>query len=108
MRGFVLFAFGLLAGCAQSPASIEAAYVSPVTYSSWSCRQITEEQARLSGALAVASQQQERARSNDTAAVIFFGLPLASMSGANVAPQIARDKDEQEAARLAGISQDCR
>lgn len=107
MRAFILITVGFLTSCAQSPGSIQAAYVSPVTYSNWSCRQITEEQARLNGALAVASQQQEQARSNDTAAVIFFGLPLASMSGANVAPQIARYKGEQEATRLAGISQDC-
>ena len=62
---------------------------------------------RLNGALAVASQQQHAARANDTAAVIFLGLPLASMTGANIAPQIARYKGEQEATRLASISRSC-
>ena len=107
MKILMLSISGLLAACAQAPETIIAAYVSPVTYSGWSCPQISEEQVRLSSALAVASQQQQQARSNDTAAVIFFGLPLASMTGANVAPQIARYKGEQEAVRLAGISRSC-
>ena len=107
MRFQFLVLTGLLAACAQSPEAIQPAYVSPVTYSDWSCPQIMEEQARLSGALATASQQQQQARSNDTAAVIFFGLPLASMSGANIAPQIARYKGEQEAVRLAGVTRSC-
>lgn len=107
MKLLTLSLAGLLAACAQAPEAIIPAYVSPVTYSAWSCLQIAEEQARLSSALAVASQQQQQARSNDTATVILFGLPLASMSGSNVAPQIARYKGEQEAVRVAGISRSC-
>lgn len=107
MRLGMLMLVGLLSACAQSPGMIQPAYVSPVTYNNWSCEQIAEEQARLSGALAMASQQQESTRSNDIAAVIFFGLPLASMSGANIAPQIARYKGEQEAVRIAGIARSC-
>lgn len=107
MRVKFVFLGLVLSACAQSPDMIAPAYVSPMNYTSWSCTQIAEEQARLNGALAVASQQQHAARANDTAAVIFLGLPLASMTGANIAPQIARYKGEQEATRLASISRSC-
>ena len=107
MQGKWLVFASLLAGCAQSPESIRPAYVSPMVYLNWSCPQIFEEQARLTNALATASIQQEQARSNDTAAVIFLGLTLASMTGANIAPEIARYKGEQEAVRLAGIHHSC-
>ena len=98
----------ILAGCAQSPEAIEPAYVSPITYSSWSCEQIAAEQARLSVALANASTVQQRARSNDTVGVVLVGLPLASMSGQNVAPQIARYKGEQNALQAAAAGSGCR
>ena len=51
----------------------------------------------LAEALATASVQQKNAHANDTAGVILLGLPLASMSGENIAPQIAALKGEQEA-----------
>jgi hypothetical protein len=91
----------LLGACAQSPESIQPAYVSSVPYESWNCQQLGEEQQHLTEALATASTQQTQARSNDTAGVILLGLPLASMSGENIAPQIAKLKGEQEAVHRA-------
>lgn len=97
----------MLAGCAQSPEAIQAAYVSPMTYSGWSCDQMASEMGRLSGALAFASTQQRNARTNDTVGVLLLGLPVSSLSGENIAPQIARYKGEQEAIRIAGIEKRC-
>lgn len=88
----VIGALAALAGCAQSPESIQPAYVSPATYNGWTCSQLAEESARLSTALAQASKQQESARTGDTIGVIFLGLPVSSMSGSNVAPEVARLK----------------
>lgn len=97
----------LLTACAKSPESISASYVSEVGYRSWTCQQLGEEQHRLSAAYAVAAQQQEKARSNDVAGVILIGLPVSSLSGDNIAPEIARLKGEQEAVRKAMIVKKC-
>ncbi len=96
-----------IAGCAKSPDSIAPAYVSHVTYQSWSCQQLGEEQARLSTALQTASSQQENARTNDITGVALLGLPVSSMSGDNIAPQIAALKGEIEATRKATILKKC-
>jgi hypothetical protein len=96
-----------VAGCAPTPESIQPAYVSEVPYQSWSCQQLGEELGRLHNALSTASTQQNSARSNDIAGVIFLGLPVGSMSGQSIAPQIARYKGEQEAVNEALIRNNC-
>ncbi len=90
-----LFAVALVSACAKSPASIAPAYVSSVTYSHLSCERLKQEAANLDAALTKASAQQEQARSNDIAGVILIGLPVSSMSGDNIAPQIADLKGPQ-------------
>jgi hypothetical protein len=94
-------------GCAKSPESISPAYVSEVGYQSWSCNQLADESGRLSTALATASVQQENARTNDTVGVILIGLPVSSLSGDNIAPEIARLKGESEAVRKVLASKSC-
>lgn len=96
-----------VAACAQSPGSIQPAYVSAVPYESWTCPQLGDEQDHLSSALATASKAQENARTNDTMGVLFLGLPVASMSGENIAPEIAHLKGEQDAVHLAMIHDFC-
>lgn len=96
-----------LAACAKSPESISPAYVSEVGFQNWSCSQLAEESTRLSHALAVASTQQENARTNDTVGIILIGLPVSSLSGDNIAPEIARLKGESEAVRKVSISKGC-
>ena len=86
-----------LGGCAQSANSIMPQYVSDLPYKQLTCEQIAEERAQISGALTTASMQQEQARSNDVAGIIFVGLPLGSMSGQNVAPMISLYKGQQAA-----------
>jgi hypothetical protein len=93
--------------CAKSPESIAPSYVSEVGYQSWTCDQLGGESNRLSAALATASQQQTQARTNDTVGVILIGLPVSSMSGDNIAPEIARLKGETEAVRRASITKRC-
>lgn len=97
----------LVAACAPTPESIQPAYVSEVPYQSWTCQQLGEELGRLQNALSTASTQQNTARSNDIAGVIFLGLPVGSMSGQSIAPQIARYKGEQEAVNKAMIRNSC-
>ena len=96
-----------LGACASKPENIQPSYVSTVPYESWSCQQLGEEQERLSLAYAAAAKQQNTARANDTAGVILLGLPLASMTGHNVAPEVARLKGLQDAVSRASILKNC-
>lgn len=96
-----------LAACAQSPESIQPAYVSSVPYQAWTCAQLDEEGHHLTAALATASVQQSQVRTNDAIGVFLIGLPLSPMSGENIAPQIARLKGEQEAVRTAAVRGSC-
>ena len=86
----------VIAGCAAKPEDIAASYTSPTTYSGWSCKQLQNEAIRVDNALNKASAAQNKARSNDTVGVIFLGLPVSSLSGGNVADQIASLKGQKE------------
>jgi hypothetical protein len=103
----LILAVALIAGCAKKPESISAAYVSELTYQPLTCEQLAGEQARLSAAYASAAQQQNQARTGDVVGVILVGLPVSSMTGDNIAPEIARLKGEQEAVRKAMLSKGC-
>lgn len=97
----------LLVGCAKAPESISPSYVSEVGYLSWTCEQLATETTRMSSAYSTAAAQQEKARTNDVVGVILIGLPVSSLSGDNIAPEIARLKGEQDAIRKAMISKQC-
>lgn len=97
----------VLSACAVAPENIPPTYVSEMTYQPFSCEQLGQEQARMVAALATASDAQRRARSNDTAGVIFLGLPVSSLSGSNQASNIARLKGEIDAIQRAGIQKNC-
>lgn len=96
-----------LVGCAKSPESIAPSYISDVGYQSWQCKQLAEEDQRLAAALSTASAQQKNARTNDTVGVLLIGLPVSSMSGDNIAPEIARLKGEREAVNRAMKAKSC-
>lgn len=98
----------IVAGCAKSPESIAPAYVSQLNYQNLTCQQLAEENARLTQALAVASKQQQNARTNDTVGVILLGLPVSSLSGDNIAPQIADEKGQIEAIRQRQLAMGCK
>lgn len=97
----------ILSSCAKSPESIAPAYVSPLIYQDYSCNQLAEESARVERALAQTSEQQRNARSNDTLGVIFLGLPVSTLSGGNVADQVAQLKGEQESLQTTVIKKNC-
>lgn len=97
----------VLAACAASPESIAPAYVSPMAYHSWNCEQLAAEGHRLVSANANVAAQQNQARTGDTVGVILVGLPISSMTGQNVAPEVARLKGEHEAVYRAAIEKGC-
>lgn len=95
------------AGCAKKPESIAPAYVSPMTYSSYTCEQLKSEAIRIDEALSRASAQQNDARQSDTVGVILLGLPVSSLSGGNVADQIAYLKGHKDTIQQTQITSNC-
>ena len=108
MRTFVVVGVSLtLIACAQSPDRIASTQVSDETYQTYTCEHLEAEQAQTEQALAQASQQQNQARNNDIAGLIFLGLPVGSMLGQDVAPVIAQYRGQLDAMRRASISRSC-
>jgi hypothetical protein len=97
----------LVTGCAQTPESVQPAYMSETMFVGLDCQQLAAERARVSSALATASTAQNQARSNDIAGIILLGIPVSSMSGQNIAPEIARLKGMTEAIEQAGNRKKC-
>jgi hypothetical protein len=108
-RRFTVLVFGLAltAACATSPEDIAPAPVSEARYQDWTCAELTAEQARVGRDLAAATAKQEQTRSSDVAGVILLGLPLGSMSGDDVEPEIARLKGERDALGRSAKTKDC-
>jgi hypothetical protein len=98
-RTVAVAALAILAGCAAKPETIAPAYVSTIPYETWTCAQLASEAQHIEGAMTSAYAQQNQARTNDAVGVFFIGLPVSSMSGGNIAPQIATLKGQQEAVR---------
>jgi hypothetical protein len=98
---------GLLAGCAASPESIAPSYVSPVAYQNWSCAQLAEDEGRLHSAYVMAAGEQSDARTTDTVGVLLLGLPVGSMTGENVAPQVASLKGQLDAVHQSETVKNC-
>lgn len=109
MRKLMLVAAlaALAAGCAKSPESIAPAYVSDRIYNDLDCGQLAEEQRNLQSALSVASQQQSDARTNDIVGVVLLGLPVSTLSGGNVAYQVADLKGHLRAVEQSMVRKRC-
>lgn len=97
----------LAASCAKSPESIAPAYVSDRLYQGLDCDQLAEEQANLQAALSTASQAQSDARTNDIVGIVLLGLPVSTLSGGNVAYQVADLKGQIRAVQQASIRNRC-
>jgi|SRR6516225_4131224 hypothetical protein len=102
-----------LSGCAVSPApeSINASYVSSIPYQSWTCSQLSQEQASLDAALTNASAQENKIRSDERVhSALSMLVPLPPDTGSsNVTSQveIAHLKGEREAVRQAAVHNSC-
>lgn len=96
-----------VAACAASPESIQPSPVDAEAYQGLTCEQLEQEHLRLRNALKTVSAQQRAARSDDTAGVILIGLPVGSMSGRDIAPQVARYKGELGAVQNVMIEKGC-
>ncbi len=102
----------MTAGCASRSEDVGAAYVSPVAYQSYSCRELSLEAQRVSSAAASAAGAQDSQRTKDavatTAAVVIF-WPAAFFVGGNNAQtaELARLKGHMQAIEEASIQKKC-
>lgn len=96
-----------LAGCAKAPESIAPSYVSEVPYQSYTCVQLGQEKARLEQAYAVTAKAQSDARTGDAWGVFLIGMPTSSLSGGNVAAEVASLKGQMTAVDKTIITKNC-
>jgi len=100
------------AGCASRSQDVSAAYVSPATYTSYSCRELSAEAQRVSAAAAAASGAQDSQRTKDvvatTAAVVIFWPAAFFVGGDNAqTAELSRLKGQMQAVEAASIQKKC-
>ncbi len=103
----VFFCTLALAGCTKSPQSIAPAPVSNAVYADKSCEWLDNEAKQIEDKLATASLQQQRAYDNEKEGFVLSGWPLSTLSGDNIAPQVARLKGEQQAVQRTRAEKGC-
>ena len=110
---WLLVVIGLAIGaCAKKSENVAAAYVSPLAYEQFHCRQLAEEAGRVSQRAAELSGVQDRKRTGDivatTAAIIVF-WPAAFLVGGDDAQtaELARLKGEFEAIQRVSVQKGC-
>jgi hypothetical protein len=84
-----------LAACATPPESIPAATIPSSTYAGYSCDRLLDLRLRIEDALQVAMMQQKSASNTDAWGVFLVGMPVASLSGADIAPRVASLKGQR-------------
>lgn len=111
-RPLALVACLAQAACARGPESIEARYVSPNAYQSWSCDQLTEERLRLTGEVQrVSGLQRENAAADaimmTVGIVVFWPMLFGLAMTKDRKDELARLKGEYDAVDLSMRSRQC-
>jgi hypothetical protein len=101
-----------LAACASKSNEITAAYVSPVTYQSYNCQQLSQEAQAVSARASAVAGAQDQKRTNDqiatTAAIVIFWPAAFFVSGDGpVAAELAQLKGQMVAIEQASIQKKC-
>ncbi|MFC1460058.1 hypothetical protein ACETIH_25805 [Microvirga arabica] len=100
----------LAAGCASRSEDVAASYVSPTTYSSYSCRELSAEAQRVSAAAASGAQDSQHTKDAvaTTAALVIFWPAAFFVSGNNAqTAELARLKGQMQAVEAASIQKKC-
>ena len=102
MKYLIIAAAAIVSACAQSPASIAPASLGDA-YAGLPCRQAANMRATEAKTLAALSAKQTGAMVGDAIGVLLIAVPLSSLTGGNVAGDIAASKGKINAldARLA-------
>ncbi|WP_043539487.1 hypothetical protein [Salinarimonas rosea] len=101
-----------LAGCASRANDVTAAYVSPLTYESYTCDQLREEAARVSSRAVAATGAQNQRASNDAVAtgvslVLFWPAAFLVRGDGAQAAELARLKGEMDAIEQVSTRKQC-
>lgn len=113
MKKFIscLVALSFLSACAQKSENIQASYVSPLQYNSYSCPQIEQEIARVSRKVSEISGVQDKQANKDAAALgvglVIFWPALFFMIGSDKKEELARLKGEYDALEQSAIQKNC-
>lgn len=101
----------VISGCAQKSENIQATYVSPMQYQSYSCKQLEMEISRVSRRVSEVTGQQDKQAGNDAVAMgvglIVFWPALFFLIGDDKKEELARLKGEYEALEQAAIQKNC-
>jgi hypothetical protein len=102
----------LLAGCAQSPNDIKAAYVSPVPYQNMTCDQLRAEAQRVSAAAGVATGAQQGKATGDAVAmgvslVLFWPAIFFVHGDQGNATEVANLKGQMQAIEQVNTAKNC-
>ena len=108
----VVGALGVAAGlsaCTAAPQSIAQSVVSPISYNSLSCFDLADELEQANAALSQASPQQEQAQGSDAPSTASeIGGPKSTLSSTDVAPQLGRPEEQEQAIERAMAQKHCR
>ena len=102
----------LASGCATKPEKIEAAYVSPVKYQSYSCKQLAAEADRVNARAAdLTGVQRKKARNDAVAtgiAIVVFWPALFLIDGDDEkTAELGRLKGDATALQVAAVKKGC-
>lgn len=108
----VLIVGALLSGCADKSGNVQASYVSPMAYSEYSCKQLSQEAARISGKASSVAGVQDKNASSDAVAtgvalVLFWPAAFFIKGNKDNRTELARLKGEMEAIEQVGIQKKC-
>jgi hypothetical protein len=110
---FIAIVFVALAtGCASKAENITAAYVSPLQYQKYDCRQLAEEASRISARAQQVAGVQDAKATNDAVAtgvgvVIFWPALFLIKGDSTTAAELARLRGEIEAIERVAIEKKC-
>jgi uncharacterized lipoprotein YajG len=113
MKGILIgLATLTLAGCATTSQNIQSTYVSPMTYDSYDCTQLSLEADRISRRVSELTGQIDKRASGDktqTAVALILFWPALLFLGNNEAQnaELSKLKGESEALQQASITKDC-
>ena len=108
----VLALASICVGCASKSAEITPAYVSPISYQSYTCQQLSQEAQAISARAAQVSGAQDQKRSNDqiaTGVAIVVFWPAAFLVGGDgpLAAELAQLKGQMVAIEQASVHKKC-
>ena len=101
-----------LGGCASKSSEISAAYVSPISYQSYTCQQLGMEAQAISAKAAELAGAQDQKRTNDAIAtgvaiVVFWPAAFLVSGDSQVAAQLSQLKGQLSAVEQASIQKKC-